>query len=218
MGEFNSCRKEDGEVEDQEEESILSLDSKDYRTEIDKCDRAFIDRQSRATSQCLSICCKESQSADHDCLADCEEVDSGDLVALKQLESDANGVAKKLRNPLRAAGGEYIVSDIVMACILIFSGLVFVFFGHKLFRPVLFIAGFYVAGIKLLISYFSRRICVLVILGHRVASRLTHLWRQQTIDSNNNRYCRWIARGRPSNMPLEAWVVCDRHATRLYSW
>jgi hypothetical protein len=60
-------------------------------------------------------------------------------------------IKRKLSSPFRAVRGEYDVSGTILAVMLVIFGLVFVLFGHKLFKPILFIAGFYVAGMFLLI-------------------------------------------------------------------
>jgi hypothetical protein len=115
-------------------------------TQSPQCDQAFVEKQSARTSQCLSICCSASAIADPQCLADCEVVNSGNTSALGQLAGKVDGVERKIVSPFRSASGQYTLSGIVLSIILILTGLVFVFFGHRLFKPILFIAGFYVVG------------------------------------------------------------------------
>lgn len=52
------------------------------------------------------------------------------------------------RFTFHSVSGDITVSGVLVALILIISGLIFVFFGHKLFRTVLFISGFYILGMN----------------------------------------------------------------------
>ena len=95
---------------------------------------------------------RRAETGDQEDEIDPTAMDSGDAKAIPALALSAqssafSGIDKvSLKTPFRSASGGYSIGGLVVASILILTGLVFVFFGHRLFRTVLFIAGFYVVG------------------------------------------------------------------------
>ncbi|KAL3898596.1 MAG: hypothetical protein SGCHY_002629 [Lobulomycetales sp.] len=116
-------------------------DDKELATPKDQCSAAPL-------SNCYSICCSLQEGAEKKvCFDQCTVVETGNRSSLHQLAAQTAAGRKGLTQPLESASQNVRVSEIVTAIVLIITGLVFVFFGHRLFRPILFLAGFYVFGV-----------------------------------------------------------------------